>query len=236
MEGTEAAARVPTPARLLPMLQWTAIGSLLGAGIVAFNAGPWSIRTFGMFVLAWAAHRGRNASREPATRRLWAVALGVCLVVAAAQVAVGMDGEQRLGVVLAELLVPLVFVAALAVTAREYQLPTATWWRRILIGLGPASLLAASSFVVVWQAGEPSAGVDSGWFIAVGGVRMTTPAWATTYALLAMLPLVAVMVAALVALVKTYSFANRTAAEQEAAAIARAAERAAARRSAEGGG
>lgn len=235
MEGTDAAARVPTPARLLPTLQWTAIGSLLGGGVAVFNAGPWSTRTFGMFVLAWAAHRGRNATRGRATRRLWGVALGVCVVVGAAQVAVGMDGTQRLGVVLAELLVPLAFVAALAVTAREYQLPTTTWWRRVLIALGPASLLAASAFVVAWQFGEPTSGMESGWFTAVGGVRMTLPTWATTYTLLAMLPLVAVLVAALVALVKTYSFANRTAAEQEAAAIARAAERAATRRQADRG-
>jgi hypothetical protein len=206
--------------RLLPTLQWLAIGLLLTT-VVRIEVGRWSLATIGWLVLVWAAHVGWARCRSVAARASWAITGLVSLAIAGLGVIAPPQGD---GVVVIDLLVVAWQVAtiwAVATTATELGVQLAGSWRRVAAWSVPAALLVAGATLWVRQVGEPKPELTSGASWTVGGMDMTLTGRQWLVVLVCALPMFAVLGASFVLFVRTYRAGNaagQAATRQEPAA------------------
>ena len=206
--------------RLLPALQWLAIGLLLTT-VVRIEVGRWSLATIGWLVLAWAAHVGWARCRSVPARTWWVITGVVSVAIAGLGVITAPQSDGRAVIDLLVVAWQVAAIWAVATTATELGVQLAGSWRRVAAWSVPAALLFAGATLWVRRVGEPKPEFTGGSSWTVGGMDMTLTGRQWLVPLVCALPMFVVLCVSFVLFVRTYRAGNAagdTATRQQPAA------------------
>lgn len=210
-------------ATLMRTLQWTAAGGIFSVATVSW--GPWSTSFVGTAIFIWAAHCGCADSHSSRAVRWWSVLMALTAIALPVEVGAAILSSVWLAAVAVGIgLVRLVVLAlALAASTAEHDMPITRSWRRLVVALVPASLLTLVAWSTAWLVGEPISEPPISGYTRIGSVPMELPRWAETFALGAAIPVGILMIIGVVQFIRTYSYANTCAAQNEVDRTARVA-------------